>query len=362
MTPFLGGTIFFFRKGMLMILIMSANLREMLARRENFALDKSGIDGTKINIDEIKDSDELISKLLVTNSLANNEARDKAAIARYLRLRSMGINGMHHYLPPLNPNMNVNKAVKYGDEGGIIISGREKKYLSEELRTRGKFDYRITMRGSSEMVTGEALAFTDTLVAEANKRNLTIRMKDPWTHDAVILYVDKEDLLGTVKMLEDLKNTNKYGKLVSDATKHFGDSIAFGAVIGDNNYYGISMAHSELEYGRGPSKLMGYYGGGFGNTFGSYMESECVDKTYDYLLNKYNGDVSKITIDEMYDGIVRRHHKYMMGSYDTDLPLWMNRRNYQEAKKIDYNKVVGKRPTGFYIPDDYDLDDNIKRR
>ena len=342
-----------------MVLIMSENLRRALAREK-------GIDDSPINLDEIKDSDELIAKLMNKNSLSANEKRDKMMIQRYLEFRSLGINSMHYHCPQLNANMDIRKAIQYSDEAGVMVSGHERQYASEELASRGKFDYRITMRGSSEMVTDEAIAFANTLVSEANKRNLNIYMKDPWTHDAVILYVDKEELLNTVRLLEDLKDASKYGDKVSMATKHFGPTITFGAVISDNSYYGISMAHSELRYGRGPSKLVGSYGGGFGSTFGSYMEDECLDKAYNQLLKKYNGDVDKITASEMYPLVVKLHREYMLGSDATDdIPLWMNRRNYFDAKNIIKNKDIvpnEEMEKGFYIPTDWDLEDNRSRR
>ena len=358
-----------------MELKMSSNIKRMLDGKENFVLDKSGIDNNVINLAELRDSDELIAKLMATNSLTANERRDKMAIQRYLELKKQGIKSMHYYFPQPNAKMNIFEAIQYGDESGMMISGHEKAYTPLELQSRGKFDYRITMRGSSEIITEEAKAFTNAVVSEANKRNLNIRMKDPWTHDAVILYIDKEELLETVKMLEDLKDATRYGELVSRATQHFGPTIAFGAVVNSDNYYGISMAHSELQYGREPSKLMGSYGGGFGNTFGRYMEDECLDKAYDELSSKYNGDISRITVDEMYPMIIKKHREYMLGDKaNDDIPLWMNRRNYLDAKKIVLNKeprLTGtllrqieekKKKSGFYIPTDFDLDDNQSGR
>ena len=356
-------------------LIMSNNLKRAIAGNEKLVLDKKGLDNSYINLDEFRNSDELIAKLMITNSLVANEKRDKMMIQKYLELKSHGIKSMHYYFPQPNANMDIKKAVQYGDESGIMISGHEKQYTPQELSSRGKFDYRITMRGSSEMVTEEARAFTNAVVKEANRRNLNIRMKDPWTHDAVILYIDKEELLETVKMLEDLKDIDKYGELVSGATKHFGPTIAFGAVVNDDNYYGISMAHSELRYGREPSKLMGSYGGGFVSTFGRYIEDECLDKVYNELLVKYNGDISKITVDEMYPMVVKKHREYMLGDKANDnIPFWMNRRNYLDAKNMHFSKdtkqIVSevteqkeeKRKKGFYIPTDFDLDDNQNGR
>lgn len=316
-----------------MKLIMSDNLRKMMEREQGFVIEKNGLINSNINIDMLSSSDELIEELMKRNSISNNEIRDKEAILNYLNLRNSGFNSAHYYFEGNNSNMDTAKASKYGDEAGVMISGVERRYSPEELSMRGKFDYRITMRGSNKMTTEEALAFTDTLVREARLRHLNVRMKDPWTHDAVILYVYQDELLEVVKLLEELRNSHKYGDLVESATNHFGKIIPYSATVNDEAYYGISMAHSELRYNDSPRRLMGSYGGGFGDTFGSYIENVCLNKTYDELISKYHGDKNKITVNEMYQGLIIKHKNYMLGNSESDIPLWMNRRNYMDAKK-----------------------------
>lgn len=108
--------------------------------------------------------------------------------------------------------------------------------------------------------------------------------------------------------------------------------MPFSAALSDDSYYGIAMAHSEQSFGSKPSKIVGSYGGGYVNTFGSYIEEEGLEVVYNNLLQKYNGDANKITVDEMYDGLIKQHKKYMLGDSESpiDIPLWMNRRNYTD--------------------------------
>lgn len=311
-------------------LIISDNLRRAM-KREKFKLERE-VPNRNIDLNSIKNSHELLEKLLKTNSLAMNEARDKEAIKIFLLHMELNLGSPHYYFPNKNKNMDYSKACKYGDESGMQISGSKSAGRSSNMDNRGNWDYRITMRGSHFTTPEEALAFTDTLVQEANKRGLNIRMKDPWTHDAVILYINKDELLDVVRMLEDLKDESKFGSLVSQAIKHFGPTMAYSARVSDDSYYGISMAHSEGEYGEEGSRLKGSYGGNPRDTFGSYIEKMCLMPAYHELYNKYFGDISKISADEMYERVIRNHKKYMLGFpfAEEDLPLWMNRRNYQE--------------------------------
>jgi hypothetical protein len=338
-----------------MCLILSKNLQRLL-ERESISLEKSGIDTGDINLSLVSDSDELISKLVNSNSLYANESRDKESIARYIELRKMGFRSMHYYFEGAGSNMDVSKASRY--DGGAVISGEE-HFTQEELKNRGKYDYRITMRGSSKTSTEEALAYVDSLIREANNRNLNLRMKDQWAHDAVILYVNQEELLATVKMLEDLKTDTSYGTLVQDAIKHFGPVMPFSATISKDSYYGIGMAHSEGQYGKTESKLRGFYGGNYGNTFGGYVEDICLEPTYDSLLAKYNGDASKITVDEMYNGAVNRHKMYMLGNTNENIPLWMNRRNYTDYKNM--KRKSNEEMNGFRRATDFDLESSVQK-
>ncbi len=336
-------------------LIFSKNLQGLL-ERENVSLSKSGIDTTNIDLSSIRSSDELISRLVSTNSLFANEERDKKSIERYLELRNMDILSMLYYFEGPGDNMDLAKASRY--DGGAVISGEE-HFTQEQLLSRGKYDYRITMRGSNKISTEEALAYVDALIREANNRKLNIRMKDQWTHDAVILYVNQEELLSTVRMLEDLRNDTSYGTLVQDAIKHFGPIMPFGATISKDSYYSIGMAHSEGEFGKVSSQLRGSYGGNFGNTFGGYIEDTCLAPTYDSLLAKYNGDASKITVDEMYNGAVNRHKMYMLGNTNENIPLWMNRRNYTDYKNM--KRKSNEEMNGFRRATDFDLESSVHK-
>lgn len=87
------------------------------------------------------------------------------------------------------------------------------------------------------------------------------------------------------------------------------------------------MAHPEPRAGF-ESGLSNFYGAiGEGATFNGYM-SKIVDDAYDNLI-KTN---KKVNPEDLYDEIVKQHNLYMLGVEQSDLPLWMNRRNYMEYK------------------------------
>ena len=352
-----------------MSLKMFRNLIEALERHEKlkFGLDRDFSSfSTMIDMSKIYDSESLLRELYKRNTDEMNESRNKKIIFEYLSAKKNGEVTLLYKEPEQNELFDLDYVYEhsYGGSGGAQISGTFKKRSDEEMANRGYFDYRITLRNSSDITTDEAVSFVDTLVSEANKRNLNLRMKDLWEADAVILYCDVEDLYGTVRLLEDLTNEKIYGSLVSNATKHFGEIQAFSASLRDDSYYGIAMAHSEGSFDNQVGRLTGYYGGNPGNTFGGYME-DGLNSIYDSLMNKYNGDSSKITVDEMYDKFIKYHRKYMLGDTLSDIPLWMNRRNYNDfCSKVNINNNINDNKmlsNGFYIPTDME-DERPKHR
>lgn len=219
----------------------------------------------------------------------------------------------------------------FNDGGsGITITYNEPKGSSlslEERKYRAHHDFRITLRSTKDLSTEEAISFTKAVINEANKRGLALGAKNFLEHDFLILYLDKEHLSDMIDILEKLKDESKFGMLVSNATKHFGNIQPFSATISDSPYYGISMAHPEPRAGF-ESRLSSFYGAtGEGATFNGYM-SKIVDDAYDNLI-KTN---KKVNPENLYDEIVKQHNLYMLGVEQSDLPLWMNRRNYMEYK------------------------------
>lgn len=344
-----------------MTLKLSKNLIQALKKNEDisFSLDKNNSILENIDLSKIKDSETLLRELYKRNTNQMNATRNKLIISEYLASRKNGEKSFLYKETKQNNNFDLDYVSRYshGGSGGKIISGTFKKRTNKEMANRGYFDYRITIRNSPNITTEEAINFVDTLVREANKRNLNLRMKDLWEADAIILYCDVEDLYNTVKMLEDLTNEKEYGSLVSNATSHFGPVQAFSATISNNSYYGIAMAHSEGSFSNQNGRLVGYYGENPGNTFGGYIEDNILNVSYDILLKKYNGNSDKISVDEMYNEMIKQHKEYMLGDKLSleDIPLWMNRRNYNDyclKNKQSNNKMLN---NGFYIPLEEDL-------
>ena len=306
----------------------AGDLKAFMIEKRNIILEEVS-KKKSININNVHNTDELLNKLVECNSLIMNESRDKKSIADYLEKKKKG-NKDYMRCPFQNDNVDLDFLYKntFNDNGsGIQISGKEKRLSPSEQMVRGCFDYRITMRNSNDITTEEAINFINTLVSEARKRGLSLRAKNYWEADAFILYCDKEYLYGTVKLLEDLSDGNKYGETVSNATKHFGALQPFSAALRNDSYYGISMAHSELAYGD-ETRIKGFYGA-FGDTFNGYIE-KALKNVYVGLRGKYNGNADMIDVDEFYNELVKYHKKYMLGDVDKDIPLWMNRRNYIE--------------------------------
>lgn len=302
---------------------------------ENYFRQAGSIENDKQNQPNI----ELLINLYKNNNNADNISSIKEDLKKFLEFKKTHDNGSFMYQEnnTYRDRSNVINQTFNDNGNGIQISGQETKYSNQELEQRGKFDYRITLRNSDKITDEEAIAFINTLVKEANNRNLNIRAKNYWEQDALILYCDTQELENIILLLEDLSKNPNYGELVNNATKHFGPRQPFSITPATDSYYGISMAHCELEYGKKPTYLSGTYGQAI-NTFNSYMDN-MLNTAYNDLLNKYNGNKDRITVEEIYQTLVDYHKKYMLGDKNSNesIPLWMNRRNYNELKEL-YNK------------------------
>ena len=205
----------------------------------------------KVDLKQIHNSDELLDALYDSNSMKNNEARDKKIVQKYLDAEKAGKRTEDFMFQQGHTNYNVGDVIVdntvHTDSWGSVISGDPHYYTSAELKAmgRGQADYRITFKNSTEITADEGIAFVNTFVEEANKRGLNLTAKNLWESDALILYLEQSELADTVELLEDLKSNPKYGKLVNDATKHFGEVQPFSATVGEDSYYGIAMGQQE---------------------------------------------------------------------------------------------------------------------
>ncbi len=207
-------------------------------------------------------------------------------------------------------------STKSDDSFVISNTGNEPGKVSD-------INYRITLRNSDTLKEEYVLSFIQTFQSEALRRNIYAKCKILFEQsDGIIFYVDKNNLLETAKLLEDLKDENTYGHKVTNAIKNFGDPQPFSATISDEPYYAIAMHGVESN-----SKLRATRGGGLVKTFNGYMD-ECLEFIYNKLLAKYGNDINRINVDEFYKELINYHKNRM--NVGEEIPLWMNNRIYDD--------------------------------
>jgi hypothetical protein len=282
-----------------------------------------------VDLGSMQNSDELLEYLVSKNSPQNNKDRDLQSIQKYINGKrnntfnnfmyeeSVARNGVN----PMDVQYSVDPS-KSSD--AFIISGVGEKPLNESA-----INYRITLRNGAGLNNNDVKAFMQTFQREAQKRNIYVRCKVLFEQsDGIVFYVDKNNLLEIVKLLEDLKNANVYGQEVTNAINNFGAVQPFSATMDKDSYYGIAMHGAESS-----SRLISTRGGGLASTFNQYMDSS-LNNAYNSLLAKYGNDASKITAEELYNYIMINHRDRM--HVEGDIPLWMNNRIYNDlgSKKM----------------------------
>ncbi len=279
------------------------------------------------NIDFIMDSDELLRLICDKNSISNSMERDKKSIQRYLDGKKVNQYKEFMYQESVgrnnvNPNAIQEAVDSKGSSDAFTISN-----TGIEPEKASDINYRITLRNSNNLRNDDVLAFIKIFQNEAVKRNIYIRCKVRFEEsDGIIFYVDKNNLLEIVKLLEDLKDERKYGEKVLNAIENFGNPQPFSATIGEDGYYSIAM-HGAEPY---DTRITSTLGGGLIHTFNQYMDI-CLNYVYDKLMKKYRNDISKITVDEFYKELIE-YHKTRMRT-EEEIPLWMNNRIYKEINQ-----------------------------
>ncbi len=273
------------------------------------------------NISNINDADELLDLLCDQNSISNNMDRDKRSIKEFLDSKKE-----HKYK---NFMYEESKAKNNINSGELQYAVYPKKASDSFIISNtgiepdmAEVNYRITIRNSNSLKQEDALSFIKTFQSEALKRNIYIRCKILFEQsDGFIFYVDKNNLLELVKLLEDLKDENVYGNKVSNAINSFGHNQPFSATLGDDCYYSIAMHGVEPE-----GRLRSTLGGGLISTFNGYMD-ESLEKIYDKLFSKYES-TDRINVDEFYKELITYHRNKM--KMEENIPLWMSNRIYSD--------------------------------
>jgi hypothetical protein len=277
----------------------------------------------KNHLENVYDPNELLEILYDENSLYNNMGKDLKSIQEFIEGKKN--NKYREFMyeeSTAKNNVNANLIQSYVDptrsSDAFIIS--DTGNMPEEV---SDVSYRVTLRNSDGLKNEDVLSFIQAFKNEAQKRETYIRCKVRFNEsDGIIFYTDKENLLETVKLLEDLKDEKTYGPNVTNAIKNFGKPQPFSATLGDDSYYSIAMRGVESN-----SRLKSTLGGGLLRTFNEYMD-DSLEFAYDKLLSKYGNDPSKINAGELYKEMIT-YHANRMGVGEA-IPLWMNNRMYDD--------------------------------
>lgn len=195
-----------------------------------------------------------------------------------------------------------------------------------------QYDYRITFSNSKNISFSDMQYLINAFNLNAKSNGIDYGLKfEPNATDLMIIYLREENLELAVNILENLKRTDiKFNEIVN----RLGSQKPFTSSVSGNSFYGVSMGTSRLV----PSNLRGFFA--IGKTYTEYI-GDLMDKAYTSLLNKY-GVNEKITSVELYD-IMSLIHKNNYGfSHFENIPLWMNRDNYENycKKNIYENEKI----------------------
>ena len=277
------------------------------------------------------DPNEFLDYLYHNNGVNSNYARDIRSIQRYLEYKknNSGTNFLFEEsigYNDINP-VAIQNAVDTTNSSDMFTISDSIEMKPESART---VNYRISLRNSDSIKTDEMIEFITTFKREANRRKLYIGCKVLFdSSDAIVFYVDKNNLPGTIKLLEDLKDGRTYGEKVSKAINSFGHVQPFSATLYDESYYSIAMHGAEPV----DPRIISTRGGGLINTFNEYIDYALED-IYRKLLTKYNNDASRILPEEIYNCLLKYHQARM--KTDEPIPLWMNNRIYKELNEQSF--------------------------
>ena len=285
----------------------------------------------KRDLNNVYDPNELLEILYDENSIYNNMGRDLKSIQEFINgKKSNKYREFMYQESAARNNVNAEFIQSHVDptrsSDAFIISdtGNTPEAISD-------VSYRITLRNSDNLKNDDVLSFIQAFKNEAQKRETHIRCKIRFNEsDGIIFYTDKENLLETVKLLEDLKDEKVYGSNVTNAIRNFGKPQPFSATLSEDSYYSIAMRGVEPN----SSRLKSTLGGGLLRTFNEYMD-DSLDFAYNQLLSKYGNDANKINAGELYKEMIT-YHANRMGVGEA-IPLWMNNRMYEDLNSRSHS-------------------------
>jgi len=183
------------------------------------------------------------------------------------------------------------------------------------------YDYRITLSTGSELTPTDTLTFLNELDNQLEINQLPLDFKYyGGPHDALILYIRKEDLPDYFQVLEEMKTNRE----VSHIIPKFGDQKTFCGGPNSSSYYGFSLgSESSLNPRiRGNNYTMTNYSG------------QLMQSAFGNLMTKYNGNFELITSNEMFIEMQRLHQIHQFGNPTSiEIPFWMNSGMYSDMNK-----------------------------
>ena len=280
---------------------------------------------------DIQDSDELLEMLYDENSIENIMGRDLKSLEEYIEAKRHSDVNDYMYREPASSNAEDSYIIQSAVDPTRSVDAFSISGTGVVPPNDSDVNYRLVLRNSPSLKSEDVIAFLQAFQNEAQKRRTYIRCKMRLDQsDGIILYTDIENLLEAVKILEGLRNEQKYGNKVNNAIRNFGGPQPFSATLGDNPYYSIAMRGVEPSSSRIKSSL----GGGLLKTFNQYVD-EVLEFSYKRLLEKNGNDANKITAIELYEEMLAYHTQKM--GVGEKIPLWMNNRIHKELKSKKYS-------------------------
>ena len=237
-------------------------------------------------------------------------------------------------------NYIASKTFEDGSSGQLIGKG-------EGTNQKVKSDCRIIFTTSSKINPENMIEWINALNNELKNNGITARAKQGDTGpDAFILYLNDKDLDSVVKILDNLKSDQKYGKKVNDATLEFGRTKAFAAPVSESSYYALASDHLEYYTTDSFNNHIPYNVGGeiLSPGYLAYTSamSFYLNEAYNTSLEYHNGDASMITADEIYNNMKLLKKDLLTSKYgvpeNADIPLWMSAVTYSDCVSSEKNE------------------------
>lgn len=213
-------------------------------------------------------------------------------------------------------------------------------HTTRRLEKNHEFDYqyRISINNDARISYNDIILFTSKFEELCKERDLPLNIKViPDERDVFICYCKDENIPQYVQILMDMRNYDIVSDKVSEITDKFGSKKPFTGSVKRGAYFGVSSGlfkneEASMIKGRAPAD----------DTMTSYS-AKLAENAYKILLEKNKGDVSRITVEDLYLEMHKEHarrqfpdrvqkgslfRKERIPSELLDIPFWMNEHAY----------------------------------